>query len=91
MTAQESGLHFCKFVLAKEEGNERTAVTVVTKEELSGLIGDYALLLPYSKKDEDSKTSSLCVIGTGMSFGAAAWDQPKDSLNRIKTCLYLNL
>ena len=53
MTVQESGLHFCKFVLAKEEGNKHTAVMVVTKEELSGLIGDYALLLPYSKKDEE--------------------------------------
>ena len=53
MTAQESGLHFCKFVLAKERGNEHTAVTVVAKEELSGLIGNYALLLHYFKKDEE--------------------------------------
>ena len=47
--------------MAKEEGNERAAVTVVTKEELSGLIGDYALLFPYLKKTEDFKNQyTMC-------------------------------
>jgi hypothetical protein len=52
MTAQECGHHFCKFVLAKEAGTNTVATMVVSKKNLSDLVGDYALLLPYSKKGQ---------------------------------------
>ena len=52
MTAQECGHHFCKFVLAKEAGTNTAATVVVSKEIMSDLVGDYALLLLYSKKGQ---------------------------------------
>ena len=51
-TAQECGHHFCMFVLTKEVGTSTAATVVVSKDNLSDLIGDYALLLPYSKKGQ---------------------------------------
>lgn len=56
MTAQECGHHFCKFVLTKEAGTNIVATMDVSKENLSDLVGDYALLLPYSKKRQVFET-----------------------------------
>lgn len=52
MPAQECGHHFCKFVLAKEGGTNTAATMVVSKENMSDLVGNYALMLPYSKKGQ---------------------------------------
>ena len=49
---QECGHHFCKCVLTKEVGTNTAATVVVSKENLSDLVGDYALLLPYCKKGQ---------------------------------------
>ena len=46
---RSSLLHVCA---EKEVGTSTEATVVVSKENLSDLIGDYALLLPYSKEGQ---------------------------------------
>ena len=50
MPAQESGMHFCKFVLEKKEESNSAYIRHVQKDELGELVGDPALLLPYKKE-----------------------------------------
>ena len=52
MIAHECGCHFCKFVLIKEAGTNTAATVVVSKKNLSDIVGDYSLLHLYSKKGQ---------------------------------------
>ena len=51
MFVQEAGVHFCSFMLKKEQNSNNALVETIGKENLSILSDHYALMLPYVKAD----------------------------------------
>ena len=48
---EETGVHFCNFKILHKEGTSDFDIKTVEKKEFKELVGDYALMLPYMKKD----------------------------------------
>lgn len=48
---EEMGVHFCNFKIAHKEGTSEVDMKTAKREEFKELVGAYALMLPYRKKD----------------------------------------
>jgi hypothetical protein len=53
MTTKEFGIHFCNFIVRKEDGgSNKTMVRTMTKASFKQKFADYALMLPYRRDGE---------------------------------------
>lgn len=56
---EEMGVHFCKFKIAHKEATSDVDIKTVEKNKFKELFGDYALMLPYMKKNDFRENFTL--------------------------------